>query len=440
MLDKIEQKLQTRTAPIGIVGLGYVGLPLACLFAEKYKVVGFDVNRRRISELRDGVDRTREIENKERLLNKNLTYTADPSELSQCPVIIVAVPTPIDNFKKPDLGLVEAASKTVGKVLKPGTIVVFESTVYPGVTEKLCGSILTKESGLKLNVDFWLGYSPERVNPGDKEHTIDKIMKVVSGSTLEAARVLSSVYGSVITAGIHTAPSIATAEAAKVIENTQRDLNIALVNELAMLFDRIGLDTLDVLQAANTKWNFLPFRPGLVGGHCIGVDPYYLTHLAESVNFHPQAILSGRRINDSMSEFIANKAMGLILNSGQDIKGKVKIGILGATFKENIPDIRNTKVLGIAETLEQYGVQVFIFDPVADKEEFEHEYGRKLFSWDEIPVCDALILTVQHDIFRQEFGLPRLLTKLNGKKIILDVKSVLPRAEAQKLGMKIWRL
>jgi len=440
MIKQIEQKLKKKEAPIGVVGLGYVGLPLACLFAQKYLVTGFDINQTRIDELNDGFDRTREVEDRGALLNKNISYTTDLNQLSKCPLIIVAAPTPIDNFRKPDLNPLESASKTIGTVLRQGTIVVFESTVYPGVTEDVCGKILSKESGLKLGSDFWLGYSPERVNPGDKEHTIDKIIKVVSGSNDEVTELLDSVYGSVITAGIHRAPCIKAAEAAKVIENTQRDLNIALINELSKLFDRIGIDTLDVLEAAGTKWNFLKFKPGLVGGHCIGVDPYYLTYLAEGIGFNPQTILAGRRINDSMGKFIGDKALSLILNSGQEIKGKVKVAILGATFKENIPDVRNTKVVTIAEHLESYGVEVYIFDPVADAKEFKAEYDRSLVSWEEIPVCNALVLAVQHELFTKEFPLSRLISKLNGKKIILDVKGSLSRQKTAELDITLWRL
>ncbi len=434
------KKLKSREAPLGVVGLGYVGLPLACLFAEKYRVVGFDIKKDRVEELKKGLDRTREVEDKAKLLNPNITYTCDATSLANCPVIIVAVPTPIDNFKVPDLTPVVGASKTVGKHMTKGTIVVYESTVYPGLTETTCGKLLEEQSGMKCGRDFFLGYSPERVNPGDKKHTIDKIVKVVSGQTPEVLDVLAEVYGSVIPAGVHRAPSMATAEAAKVLENTQRDINIALVNELAMLCERIGLDTNDVLEAASTKWNFLNFRPGLVGGHCIGVDPYYLTHLASSVNFHPQAILAGRRINDGMGKFIGEKLIRLCLNAGKKLEKELKIAILGVTFKENVPDLRNSKVLDIVETLETFGAKIYLFDPIADPEEFHEEYGRKLVNWKDIPACDAMILAVKHNIFLDEYPLKRLVEKMNGTRIIADVKAMIDRKEARDMGVTVWRL
>jgi UDP-N-acetyl-D-galactosamine dehydrogenase len=440
MTNDFFSKLESKTATIGVVGLGYVGLPLACLLAKKFKIVGFDINTRRISELKDGVDRTREVESRSDLLNPNLSYSSSPESLSECALIIVAVPTPVDKFNVPDLTPVVSASKTVGKIMKKGAVIVFESTVYPGITEDVCGMHLEEESGLKFGEDFYLGYSPERVNPGDKNHTIDKIVKVVSGSTPEVAELLRKVYGSVVTAGIHVASSIKTAEASKVIENTQRDINIALINELAKIFDRIGIDTLEVLEAAGTKWNFLPFRPGLVGGHCIGVDPYYLTTLAQSLGFHPDVILAGRRINDRMGEFVAEKAISLILKGKARPQEKIQIGIFGVTFKENIPDIRNTKVVDVAESLENLGAQVHIIDPLADHDEFEEEYGRKLVKYDDIPICDAIIYAVSHDVFKKEYPLERIMEKLTDSNIVLDLKSVLDRSLAKKLGANIWRL
>jgi UDP-N-acetyl-D-galactosamine dehydrogenase len=441
MRPNLYQELQAKKVPIGIVGLGYVGLPLACLFAEKFRVVGFDIKESRVAELAKGHDRTREVEDSSKLLNPNIKYSADPKCLAECPVIIVAVPTPVDEFTQPDLTPVIKASETVGKYMSKGAIVVFESTVYPGVTEKICTKYMTQASGgLVYNKDYFLGYSPERVNPGDKLHTIDKIKKVVSGSTPEVADLLCDLYGSVVTAGIHRAPNMATAEAAKVIENTQRDVNIALINELALLFDKIGLDTQDVLAAARTKWNFLDFRPGLVGGHCIGVDPYYLTHLAASVNFHTQAINAGRRINDSMGQFIAEKTLQLIVGSKAPLSNPLRVGILGVTFKEDCPDVRNTRVVDIANTLEKLGVEVHMIDPVADVIDFEEEYKRHLTTWDKLPTCDAIIVAVKHKMFASEFRAVRLNEKLGPAKVLVDVKACLDREECLKAGMHLWRL
>lgn len=439
-MKHILSQLKAKEAPIGVIGLGYVGLPLACLLAQKYKVVGFDINKARIQELRDGLDHTREVEDKQKILNPNLSYTTDGEALRQCPLVIVAVPTPIDNFKVPEISPVVGATKTAGKYMKKGAVIVYESTVYPGLTESICGKILEEQSHLKCGKDFFLGYSPERVNPGDKKHTIDKIVKVVSGQTPEVLELLAEVYGSVIQAGVHRAPSIATAEAAKVIENTQRDINIALINELAMLSEKIGLDTNDVLEAAATKWNFLDFRPGLVGGHCIGVDPYYLTHLASSVNFHPQVILAGRRINDGMGHFIGEKIIRLCMNAGKRLEKELKIGILGVTFKENVPDLRNSKVLDIVETLETFGAKVYLFDPVADPKEFEEEYKRKLVAWKDIPTCDAVVLAVKHNVFQTEYPLSKLIEKLDDTRIVADIKAVIDRKKAKELGVNIWRL
>lgn len=438
-MQHVLKSLKAQESSIGVVGLGYVGLPLASILADKYKVIGFDINAKRVQELRDGIDRTREVEDKKKLLNPNLTYTTDAKMLKQCSVVIVAVPTPVDEFKKPDLTPVLSASRTVGANMVPGTIVVFESTVYPGVTEGVCKNALEAASGMKYGKDFYLGYSPERVNPGDKDHTIDKIVKVVSGCTPEVLDVLAEIYGSVITAGVHRAPNIATAEAAKVIENTQRDINIALMNELSQIFEKIGLDTLDVLAASATKWNFMGFKPGLVGGHCIGVDPYYLTHLAESIGIHPQVILAGRRINDNTGRFVAQKTLKMLADGQYSFPPT--IGILGVTFKENVPDLRNTKVIDVVQELEQYGAKVHMFDPIADGEEFHEEYGRSLTAWDKIPQCDALILGVAHQVFKDEFPMKRLLEKLNPKtKLIVDIKGMLSRAEAEKAGVKVWRL
>jgi UDP-N-acetyl-D-galactosamine dehydrogenase len=432
--------LVEKNAPIAVVGLGYVGLPLACLLAGKYRVIGFDINPKRVAELQDGVDRTGEIVDRARLTQSSLTYTSDPTALRQAPLIIVAVPTPVDEFNVPDLTPVIGASETVGRNLRRGSVVVFESTVYPGLTESVCAKHLTKESGLRLNEGYFLGYSPERVVPGDKQRTIEKINKIVSGSTPEVTELLAEVYGSVIEASIHKAPSIAVAEAAKVIENTQRDLNIALVNELSVLFDRLGIDTLDVLAAAGTKWNFLPFRPGLVGGHCIGVDPYYLTHLAEKIGFTTQVISAGRRINNTMGAFVAQKTLSLIHNAPAAPQGKLNVAILGFTFKENVPDIRNSKINDLAAALEAYGIKTHTVDPIADPDEVRHEYGRELVKWDSLPICDAMILAVTHDEFMQNYPLPKLLQKLSSNRIILDLKGMLSREAAKAQGATIWRL
>ncbi len=434
------QSIVKKDTPIGVVGLGYVGLPLACLLAEKFKVVGFDINQRRVDELTGGHDRTNEVPEKARLLNSNLVYTTDAKRLAECAVVIVAVPTPVDQHKKPDLTPVQKASETVGKVLRQGMVVVYESTVYPGLTEQVCGPILEKQSGLTVNRDFYLGYSPERVNPGDRNHTIEKIVKVVSGSTPEVTDMLCQLYGSVIKAGVHRAPNIRTAEAAKVIENTQRDLNIALVNELAMLFERIGLDTQDVLEAAGTKWNFLPFRPGLVGGHCIGVDPYYLTYLADGVDFNTRIINSGRRINDGMGGFVARKTVRMVMEDDAQRAGRLRVAILGATFKEDIPDLRNSKVVDVASALEEFGAQVHMIDPHADADEFEEEYGRRLERWDAVPECDAVILAVKHAVFMTEYPLKRIAEKLRGAKVLVDIKGAYDREAAKAAGLKVWRL
>lgn len=439
MDPQVFNRLVNKDDPIAIVGLGYVGLPLACLLAEQYKVIGFDINAGRIKALREGIDTTREVEEKHRLLNPSLEFTDDGSRLKEAPVIIVAVPTPIDQFKKPDLRPILSASKTVGTNLAKGSVVVFESTVYPGVTENDCCSVIEEVSGMEYGRDFFLGYSPERVNPGDKEHTIDKIKKVVSGSTPEVLDLLCKIYGSVVTAGIHPAPTIRTAEAAKVIENAQRDINIGLMNELSRIFDRIGIDTLDVLEAAGTKWNFLPFRPGLVGGHCIGVDPYYLTYLAEGVGHHPQMIHAGRRINDNMPKFIAHKTLKLILADEKPNSVKIDIAMLGVTFKENVPDLRNSKVMEVVAELERFGANIHLVDPVVDPAEFKEEYNRDLESWDSIPECDALVVAVPHQVFLEEFPLHRLKQKLNKHCIVVDVKGVYDRSEAEKENMRIWR-
>ncbi len=421
---------------IGVVGLGYVGLPLAVLLAKKFSVVGFDISEKRIKELKEGFDRTGEVE-REELLKTTSRFTTDERELRRCRLIIVTVPTPIDRHKIPDLRPLKAATRTVGRNLSEGSVVVYESTVYPGVTEEVCVPILETESGLKWKEGFHVGYSPERVNPGDKKHTIDRIVKVVSGDTPEVAELLKNIYGSVITAGIHVAPNIKTAEAAKVIENTQRDLNIALMNELALIFHRLGIDTRDVLEAAGTKWNFLKFEPGLVGGHCIGVDPYYLTFKAQEVGYHPEVILAGRRINDSMGKFVAESAVKLMIKEGKQILG-AKVLIMGITFKENIPDVRNSRVIDIYEELLSFGVKPSVYDPVADREEVKREYGIELLERpEEGAPYDAVIVAVKHDEFK---GLsPEFFSSIcRTKPIVLDVKGIYDREKFKDLIL--WRL
>ncbi|WP_320003147.1 nucleotide sugar dehydrogenase [Shiella aurantiaca] len=405
---------------IAIIGLGYVGLPLAVEFAKKYATIGFDIHHARINELTSGYDRTLEVES-EKLKAVKITYTNELEVLKQANVFIMTVPTPVDEFKRPDLTPLIKASETVGKVLKRGDIVVYESTVYPGCTEEDCIPVLERVSGLKYNVDFFAGYSPERINPGDKLHTVSKIKKVTSGSTPEIADKVDALYASIIEAGTHKASSIKVAEASKVIENSQRDINIAFVNELALIFDRMGIDTLEVLEAAGTKWNFLPFRPGLVGGHCIGVDPYYLTHKAEQLGYHPQVILSGRRINDNMGAFVAGKVVKLMIGKGHQINNS-KALVLGITFKENCPDIRNSRVIDIVQELKEFGVSVDVYDPQADKEEVKHEYGLDLIEKLTLTDYQAVVLAVSHKEFvALDFA------RLNENVVVYDVKSLLPK-------------
>ncbi|OJV37842.1 MAG: UDP-N-acetyl-D-galactosamine dehydrogenase [Bacteroidia bacterium 43-41] len=407
---------------IAVIGLGYVGLPLARLFATKYPVVGFDLSQARVNELMSGHDSTLEISDEllQSALENGLTCTTDIEMIRRCNFYIVAVPTPVDRNNDPDLRPLVGASETVGKVISKGDIVVYESTVYPGVTEDECLPVVEKVSGLKYNEDFFAGYSPERINPGDKEHTVEKIRKVTSGSTPEIGKIVNEVYASVITAGTHLAPTIKVAEAAKVIENSQRDINIAFVNELAKIFNRMGIDTRDVLDAAATKWNFLPFKPGLVGGHCIGVDPYYLAQAAQRYGYNPEIILAGRRMNDSMGEYVADQVVKLMLRKGIQVLGS-KILVLGFTFKENCPDVRNTKVIDIVRTLEEYKANVTIHDPWANPSIAKHEYDVELHN--ELPedVFDAVILAVAHDKFK-ELDVQEIT---NGRSVVYDVKNVL---------------
>lgn len=428
----------SKAETICVIGLGYVGLPLAVLFAKKFKVVGLDVNEGRVRELREGFDRTRELTTQQ-LQESSLTFTTDPQAIAASRFVVVTVPTPIDRHKTPDLTPLVKASEVIGKYIKAGTTVVYESTVYPGCTEEDCLPIIERKSRLTWKKDFFAGYSPERINPGDKEHTVDRIKKVVSGDSSATAELVRQIYGSVITAGVYVAESIATAEAAKVIENTQRDLNIALMNELSLIFGRMGLNTLAVLEAAGTKWNFLPFRPGLVGGHCIGVDPYYLTFKAESLGYHPQVILSGRRINDNMGKVIAEQAVKKLIALDRPVRN-AKVLILGWTFKENVPDIRNTRVIDIYNELKAYGVEPVAFDPEADSGEVKHEYGLDLIPNVEGPYA-AIVLAVKHDKLLTEYTLPKLLS-LGGDQppVLVDVKGFFKKSDMEKAGFPCWQL
>lgn len=422
---------------VSVIGLGYVGLPVAVAFGKIRRTIGFDIFQRRIAELRDGYDRTGEVTEAE-LAAADIFFTDSIDDLRLANFHIVAVPTPVDDARQPDLTPMLLASETVGKALKKGDIVVYESTVYPGATEEVCVPVLEKFSGLCCGTDFTVGYSPERVNPGDKEHTFAKITKVVSGQDPETLAIVASVYESVITAGVHRASSIKVAEAAKVIENTQRDLNIALMNELALIFDRMGIDTSDVLAAAGTKWNFLKFKPGLVGGHCIGVDPYYLTHKAEKIGYHPQVILAGRRINDSMGAYIAQRTIREMIQSGHNILGAT-VTVLGLTFKEDCPDLRNSKVIDIINELVEYGITVQVSDPLADSSEALHEYGVELIPLQDLRPATAVIVAVSHQQYR-EFGLEELQKLMDARAALIDVKCIYNRDELQQAGIRHWRL
>jgi UDP-N-acetyl-D-galactosamine dehydrogenase len=422
---------------IAVVGLGYVGLPLAVAFGKRGKIVGFDISERRIQELRRHWDRTNEVATED-LTQAKVGYTSDPAKLKAADFIIVAVPTPINKAKRPDLEPVESASRTVGQNLSRGAIVVYESTVYPGVTEDICVPILEKESGLSCGKDFFVGYSPERINPGDKVHTLEKITKVVSGQTPEVLEIVAEVYASVVGAGVYRAANIRTAEAAKVIENTQRDLNIALVNELSVIFHLMGIDTLSVLEAAGTKWNFLPFRPGLVGGHCIGVDPYYLTHKAEELGYVPQVILAGRRINDGMGKYIVESMAKLLIQNNVNPNG-ARVGVLGLTFKEDVPDLRNSKVFDIVQELHDYRAKVWIHDPVADPEEVNHEAKDFTLSKKEkLKDLDVVIVAVAHAEFRK-LGAGWIRRIVRPRGIVVDVKGIFSPADFQD-GFTYWRL
>jgi UDP-N-acetyl-D-galactosamine dehydrogenase len=423
---------------IGVVGLGYVGLPLAMTFGRKYQTIGFDIKKDAIENYRKSIDLHGEVDETDFISAKYLRFTTEARDLQSADFLIVAVPTPIDNANQPDLRPLISASRIAGANMKRGATVIFESTVFPGATEDICVPILEETSGFKWQHDFSVGYSPERINPGDKEHTLTTITKVVSGDTPETLRAVAELYGSIVTAGVFRAASIKEAEAAKVIENTQRDLNIALVNELAIIFDRLGIDTMNVLEAAGSKWNFLPFRPGLVGGHCIGVDPYYLTWKAESVGYNPQVILSGRRINDNMGKFIAEKTVKMVLNSGIDIKN-TRVGVLGLTFKENCPDLRNSKVVDIIEELRSYGVKTIVHDPLVSSQQALDYGGVEITEWQEFHSLGALIIAVPHRQYT-ELSAQDFVATLTPGGCIIDVKSILNPEELRDKNCCFWRL
>lgn len=422
---------------ISVIGLGYVGLPVAVAFGNHHQVIGFDINQTRINELKENIDRTLEVTTEE-LEKSEILFTSSTEELSQADFHIIAVPTPINDANQPDLSPLIGASKSVGAALKEGDIVVYESTVYPGATEEDCVPVLEEISGLKCGVDFFVGYSPERINPGDKEHTFTKIKKVVSGQTPEILEIVADVYASVVTAGVHKAPTIKVAEAAKVIENTQRDLNIALMNELAVIFERMGIDTIDVLEAAGTKWNFLPFRPGLVGGHCIGVDPYYLTHKAQKLGYHPEVISAGRRINDSMPVHVVEQAVKRMIQVGSPVKGS-RVAILGLTFKEDCPDLRNSKVGDVVEEFKSYGVELLVHDPMADNDEAKKYYNVDLCKWENLNNLDAIVLCVGHKEYKS-LSVADYKKMLNENSVFMDVKACCPVDEFKQAGINFWRL
>jgi UDP-N-acetyl-D-galactosamine dehydrogenase len=423
---------------VAVVGLGYVGLPLAAEFGKKYRTIGFDLSEEKVAAYRNHVDPTGEVSSAGFNAATKLEVTTNPRALREADFIIVAVPTPVDKAHNPDFGPLIGASTSVGQNLRQGATVVFESTVYPGATEEVCIPVIEQHSGMKWKKDFFVGYSPERINPGDKEHTLTKIVKVVAGDTPRTLDRVAEVYGSVVSAGVHRASSIKVAEAAKVIENTQRDLNIALVNELALIFHQIGIDTTEVLQAAGTKWNFLPFRPGLVGGHCIGVDPYYLTYKAETLGYHPQVILSGRKINDGMGKYVAEQTIKRMILRGFCVN-KENIIVLGLTFKENVPDTRNSRVVDVVRELESFGAKVFVHDPVACPKEAEHEYGIRLTEWDELPQAAAVVAAVAHDHFRKR-PMDAILAKLAPNGVYVDVKNQADAAALRARGIDVWRL
>ncbi|MFG6119266.1 nucleotide sugar dehydrogenase [Thalassobacillus sp. B23F22_16] len=432
-------KLQAKEERIAVIGLGYVGLPLAVELAKEYDVVGFDVNEAKLDKYKSGIDVTDEVGN-EALSQTSMTFTNDEDELKSCKFHVVAVPTPINVDKTPNLNPVIGASRTVGRNLTEGSIVVYESTVYPGTTEEICIPILEEESGLSFGEDFKVGYSPERINPGDKVNTLTKITKIVSGSDDEALQEISALYGSIIEAGVFEAESIKVAEAAKVIENSQRDINIAFMNELSMVFNKMGISTKAVLEAAGTKWNFLKFTPGLVGGHCIGVDPYYFTYKAEQLGYHSQIILSGRKINDDMGKYIASNVIKKMIKAKQEVDG-AKVAVLGLTFKENVGDVRNTKVIDIIEELKEYGVELLVHDPVADAEEAQREFGITLVDKEALTDLDAIVYAVPHQVFKEAYPLEQLDNMYkDDRKVLIDVKSSLDRKECEDKGYHYWSL
>ena len=423
---------------IAVIGLGYVGLPLVIEFGKHGRTVGFDIAAGKVEACQRGVDPSRELSDEEMAAAAHAEYTIDPKRLGEADFIIVAVPTPVDDAHVPDFSPLVGASETAGKHMKKGVIVVFESTVYPGATEEVCIPVLEKASGMQWKQDFFVGYSPERINPGDRERTLTRVVKVVSGDTPETLDKVAALYECIVKPGVHRASSIKVAEASKVIENTQRDLNIAMMNELAIIFDKIGIDTSEVLRAAGTKWNFLKFSPGLVGGHCIGVDPYYLTHKAEMLGYHTQVILAGRRINDGMGKYIAEQTVKNMIASGSYVKG-ARVNVLGLTFKENCSDLRNSKVADVINELKIYGIDVFVHDPWADPEEAMHEYGVRLVSWEDLPRADAVVAAVSH---RQLIGLPveDLQRKLIKGGCFIDVKACFDQVALEKAGIRVWRL
>ena len=428
----------TGNTTIAVVGLGYVGLPLAVEFGKKYQTIGFDLSTAKVAAYRKGFDPTGEVSPADLAAATQLVCTNDPAELRNADFVVVAVPTPVDDAHQPDFSPLLSASEVVGRNLKAGATVVFESTVYPGATEEICVPVIEKHSGKTWKRDFFVGYSPERINPGDKEHTLSRIIKLVSGDTPATLDRVATVYGSIITAGVHRASSIKVAEAAKVIENTQRDLNIALMNELALIFHKVGIDTMEVLEAAGTKWNFLAFRPGLVGGHCIGVDPYYLTHMADKLGYHPQVILAGRRINDGMGKYIAEQTVKQMMQSGSPVKGADVI-VLGLTFKENCADIRNSRVIDVVHELISYGINVHVHDPVADAAEARHEYKVELKSWDALPRARAIVAAVAHREFRERHT-DDYVDKLEAGGLYVDVKAQADAAQFRARGIEVWRL
>jgi UDP-N-acetyl-D-galactosamine dehydrogenase len=430
--------MSAESQTVAVVGLGYVGLPLAIEFGRRYRTIGFDLSADKVAAYRRNLDPTGEVSVEQFRAAAHFRPTTDPASLREAEFVVVAVPTPVDDAHAPDFAPLVGASTVVGQNMKRGATVVFESTVYPGATEEVCIPILEKESGLQWKRDFFVGYSPERINPGDREHTLTTITKVVSGDTPQTLERVAQMYASIVKAGVYKAQSIKVAEAAKVIENTQRDLNIALVNELSLIFHRLGIDTLDVLKAAGTKWNFLPFRPGLVGGHCIGVDPYYLTHKAEMVGYHPQVILAGRRINDGMGKYVAEQTVKCMVNAGQPVKGG-HVNVLGLTFKENCPDLRNSKVIDVIRELQSYGAIVHVHDPVAATHEARQEYGFELVEWDDLPVAGAIVAAVAHRAL-VERPLEQLLAKLTAGGVYTDVKCVADVAALRAHGVSVWRL